>query len=76
MYETYTILRTTLQSHVVTAEFSKHDIRHNPSIAYIFVWFLIAYKISEPIQEITQMKKYIKGLSITSDQHHSRLKNL
>ena len=44
------ILWNTLQSHEVMAEFSKHKIKHHPSITSIFVCFLVTAKISEPLQ--------------------------
>ena len=58
------------------AEFSKHVIKCHPSITPISVHFLITAKILEPLQEISQMKKYIKVLSTKSDRHHDRLAKL
>ena len=51
-------------------EFSKHRIKTDPSITSIFFRFLITAKISEPLQEIYQMKRDINVLSTKSDRHN------
>ena len=66
----------TLQIHELMLEFSKHQIKHHPSITSIFVRFLITANISEPLKEISQINRYIKLLSTKSDRHHGRLAKL
>ena len=58
------------------ADFSKHKIKQHPSITSIFVRFLITAKISEPLQDISQMKIDIKVLINKLDRHHGRLTNI
>ena len=74
--ETAIILSATLQSHEVMAEFSKHKIKLHTSITSIFFRFLITSNILEPLQDIYQMKRYIKVLSTKSDRHHGRMAKL
>ena len=67
---------TMLQSHKAMAEFSKHEIKYHLSITSIFSHFFVTANISDPLQDIAQMKRDIKGLSAKSDRHHSRLNKL
>ena len=71
--KTAKILWATLQIHEVMAKFSKHEIKRHLSITSIFVRFLITANISDPLQDNSQMKRYIKVLSTKSDRHHGRL---
>ena len=66
MDETTAILWSTLQSHEIMVDLSKHDIKRHPSIKTIFVRFLITANISEPFQEISKIKRDIKVLSTKS----------
>ena len=56
-------------------EFSKHEIKHRPSITSIFVRFIITAKILEPLQEISQMKRDIKVLITKSDRNQGNMAN-
>ena len=76
MDETAAILWAVLNSHEVMSEFYKYKIKRHLSIKSIFVRFLITTNISEPLQEIIQMKRDIKLLSTKSDYHQVRLNNL
>ena len=76
MDETAAILWAVLNSHEVMSEFYKYEIKRHLSIKSIFVRFLITTNISEPLQEIIQMKRDIKLLSTKSDYHQVRLNNL
>ena len=75
-YKIATMMRATLQCHEVMADVFKHYIKRHPSITSIFVYFFVTSKISEPLQETTQMKKYIKDLRKKSDSHYGRLAKL
>ena len=57
-------------------EFLKHYIKHHPQTTPILKRLLITANISEPTQEIVQMKKDIKVLSTKYDLHHDRLSNI
>ena len=56
-------------------EFSKHEIKHHPSIMSIFVRFIITANILEPLQEISQMKRDIKVLITKSDRNQGNMAN-
>ena len=58
------------------AEFSKNEIKRYPYVTYMFVQFLTTDKISEPLQDIYQVKRDIKVMSTKSDRHHGRLANI
>ena len=73
---TAVILWTTLQTHELMAELSKHEIKRHPSITSIVVRFIVTSKISEPHQEISQMKMIIKVSSTKSYRHQVRLTNI
>ena len=60
--DTTEILWSTFQSHYVMAEFSKHAIKCHSSLTSIFARSLIKANISEPLQEISQMRRNIKVL--------------
>ena len=74
--KTAKILWATLQSHEVMAKFSKHEIKRHLSITSIFVCFIITANLSEPLQEIYQMNRYIKVLRTKSDHYHGILTKL
>ena len=74
--ETANILWATLQSHELMAEFSKNEIKRYPYVTYMFFRFLTTDKISEPLQDIYQVKRDIKVMSTKSDRHHGRLANI
>ena len=71
-----TILWAMIHIHEVMAVFSKHYIKRHTSITSIFSRFLITAKISEPLQDISQMKRYINILSTKLDCNHGRLTNI
>ena len=73
--ETATIMLSTLLIHEVMADFSKHEIKHHPSITFKFVRFLIMAKIYEPLQDISQMNRETNVLRTKSDFHNSRSSN-
>ena len=73
MDETVAIIFPKNESHEEMVEFSKHKIKCHPFIMSIFFRFLVTSNISEPLQEISQMKRYIKVLRTKSDLHHGRL---
>ena len=56
--------------------FSQNKIKCHPSIIFIFVPFLIMANIYEPLQYITQMKRYIKILITKSYRHHIMMTKL
>ena len=70
---TTAILWNTIQIHEVMAGLYKHKIKRHPSITSIFVCFLIKCNISEPLQEIFQIKRDITGLNNKSDCHNGRM---
>ena len=74
--ETVVILWAALHSHEVMAEFSKQDIKRHPSVTSIFFRFLVTAKIYDPLQEISQMKRYIKVLITNSDRRSGRMTKL
>ena len=74
--ETAETLFTTLHGHEIISEFYKHEIKQHPSTTSIFVRFFITAKISDPLQEISQMKRYINVLSTNPEYHHGRLTKL
>ena len=71
--ETATMFWAILQSNEVMVEFSKHNIKRHPSTMPIFVRFLIRSKIPEPLQDIYQINRDFKVLSIKSELHHGRM---
>ena len=58
------------------AELSKKYIKCHPSIISIFVRILITANISDPLQEIYQIKRDIKVLSTNSELHCGSLTKL
>ena len=74
--KTAAILWDRILSYEVIMKLSKHKIKRHPFITSIFVRFLITAKILEPLQETSQMKRYIKALRINLDLHHGRLAKL
>ena len=71
--KTVTFIWAMFQINEVMAEFFKQGIKRHPSITSIFIRLLITSNIYEPLQEIFQMKRYIKVLSTKSDHHHGIL---
>ena len=76
MDKTAIILSGTIYSYDVIVELSKHEIKGHTSITSTLVHFLVIAKISDPIQDIYQMKRDIKMLSTKSDRHHGRMAKL
>ena len=76
MDKTTKIMWAMLQNHEAMEEFTKYNIKFYPSITSIFVYFLITANISEPLQDILEMKRDIKALSTKSDRHSNRLNKL
>ena len=58
------------------AKLSKNNIKRQPDIPYLFLRILVIDDIYDLLQEIVQMRKNIKGLSTTSDNHRGRLTNI
>ena len=76
MDETFAILWAEIQSHEVMLELSKQKIKQHTYITSIFVCFIITANLSEPLQEIYQMNRYIKVLRTKSDHYHGILTKL
>ena len=74
--ETTAILWDTLHSREIISELYKHNIKRHPSITSTFVRFLITANISDPLQEIYQIKRDIKVLSTNSELHCGSLTKL
>ena len=61
--DTTAMMWATFHSHEVMTDFSEREIECHPSFTSIFVRSLITSNISEPLQEIFQMKRDINFLS-------------
>ena len=76
MVESAWLAKPRAKSHEVMAEFSKHEIKRHPSITSIFVRFFVTAKISETLQDISQMKRDINVFIAKPYRRHGRLVKL